>query len=39
MDELTPEQRAELERIASEGKAAFREQYEQWKAEQAKQEG
>lgn len=39
MDELTPEQRAELERIVSEGKAAFRERYEQWKAEQAKQEG
>lgn len=38
MDEFTPEQQAELKRIASDGKAEFRRQYEQWKAEQAKED-
>ncbi len=31
---LADTERQELERIANEGKAAFRERYEQWKAEQ-----
>ena len=33
---MTAKERQELERIASEGKAAFREQYERWKAERLK---
>ena len=36
LDELTDTERQELGRIASEGKAAFRQSYEQWKAEQQK---
>ena len=38
LDTLTPEQRAELERLIAEGKAEARQRYEQWKAEQAKKE-
>jgi hypothetical protein len=36
LDELTDTERQELGRIASEGKAAFRQSYEQWKAEREK---
>lgn len=34
LDELTDTERQELGRIASEGKAAFRERYKRWKAGQ-----
>jgi hypothetical protein len=36
LDELTDIERQELERIICEGKAEFRQSYEQWKAEQEK---
>lgn len=36
LDELTEQERLELERMVSDGKVAFLKRYEEWKAERAK---
>lgn len=38
LDTLTPEQRAEIERLIAEGVADFRRRYEQWKDEKSKEQ-